>query len=906
MWSFSRSLSHACFVLLLLAGCSSGKVSSVDGPAKGPKHGALHVEITGLPPGTQAVVKVRGSDGFEKELQESTTFEGLPPVAYVVEAEVVRLDGHPFYPSVLGSPVHLDPKTLTTVHVRYASHPFFIKAPSLVLPLTSEGTLEIEVLRFQEFADEVTLEILDPLPRGILASPRTQIVPENRDRTSFTLLGNDQVEALEAPLWLRIRASSGSMSSEHFVEFRVAALVTSPGDTGPGSLREVLRAATVVSDAPRVRFSRAAFSAPTEIRLATELEISSTVDLEGPLSDGGPLVTLAPTRGGRGLVAVKGGEVRLASLRLERGTSTGDGGCLQNGGTLLVEGVIAEGCRARRGGAIANTGQLEIRGGTFTANVAEAEGGGIFSIGELTISQLALAGNSAEKGGGLAVGASASGADLVGGTFTANQAAEGGALWADGPVTISLRSTVMTENRAQGDGGAIRLQGDVTLLVQSSQLLDNGASRGGAVYVDEAGIAHLQQVNLEANEAEEGGAVHNAGMMTLVSVNLLGNSALAGSGGAIVNTGNLTLEGGRLEANAADGDGGAILHESPIPLVVIGSEFVENTAARKGGALQIEKEASVIIEDSSFLRSFSADGGAIMADGSLSISDSIFEDNESFILPGTQWLTGAGGAIRSEGTLSVRTSQFRGNRCYSAGGAIAPGLHSTIDESLFEGNEAGSYGGAVFQTDVGALIVTNSAFLSNHAGRSGEALENRGLTEIFNSTFYGNSPNDHGYAIDTGQGTTRLFHTTVVGNGRGIYVSGLVEIFASIFADNAGLDIHLSAFPDRRTLTSLGYNLVEVARPDVTPFLDSTDQWGTVSEPLDPQLYSLSDNGGPTPTMMPLPSSPARKRIPRETCRRSNEGWTWRVVYHRRDQRGVSRPPGPWEDFCSIGAVESF
>src|SRR5690606_18945172 len=63
---------------------------------------------------------------------------------------------------------------------------------------------------------------------------------------------------------------------------------------------------------------------------------------------------------------------------------------------------------------------------------------------------------------------------------------------------------------------------------------------------------------------------------------------------------------------------------------------------------------------------------------------------------------------------------------------------------------------------------------------------------------------------------------------------------------------------------------------------------------VDPALAALADNGGPTPTRLPHPGSPAIDRIPPGTpllCDGTDPV----------DQRGVHRPQG---DGCDVGAVE--
>ena len=92
--------------------------------------------------------------------------------------------------------------------------------------------------------------------------------------------------------------------------------------------------------------------------------------------------------------------------------------------------------------------------------------------------------------------------------------------------------------------------------------------------------------------------------------------------------------------------------------------------------------------------------------------------------------------------------------------------------------------------------------------------------------------------------------------------------------------------PCETALTSLGWNLGTDASCGLT---------GTGDLSADPLLAPLGDNGGPTPTRMLLPGSPAIDAIPTGTPRLCDGTLAT-------DQRGVVRPQGTG---CDIGAVEA-
>jgi cysteine-rich repeat protein len=95
---------------------------------------------------------------------------------------------------------------------------------------------------------------------------------------------------------------------------------------------------------------------------------------------------------------------------------------------------------------------------------------------------------------------------------------------------------------------------------------------------------------------------------------------------------------------------------------------------------------------------------------------------------------------------------------------------------------------------------------------------------------------------------------------------------------------------NRAPLVSQGYNLIQENDHSITG--DPTgNQIG-----VDPRLGPLADNGGPTPTRLLLPGSPAH-----DAANPAAPG-SGGVACEATDQRGLARPIGPR---CDVGAVES-
>ena len=93
--------------------------------------------------------------------------------------------------------------------------------------------------------------------------------------------------------------------------------------------------------------------------------------------------------------------------RITGGNSTGDGGGICNGGTLIIESVTITGNKANNGGGIYNTGALSVIDAEILRNTAERNGGGIYNNNIAEINRSEITGNSClENGGGIYVGTS--------------------------------------------------------------------------------------------------------------------------------------------------------------------------------------------------------------------------------------------------------------------------------------------------------------------------------------------------------------------------------------------------------------------------------------------------------------------------------------------------------------------
>ncbi len=197
-------------------------------------------------------------------------------------------------------------------------------------------------------------------------------------------------------------------------------------------------------------------------------------------------------------------------------------------------------------------------------------------------------------------------------------------------------------------------------------------------------------------------------------------------------------------------------------------------------------------------------GGGIINSGTLTVSDCVLSNNTA---------ANNGGGIYSGGTLTVTNSTFSTNTASTGDGANGGGIYSgggtlTVNYSTFSGNTASGHdGGAIFADNPASI--SNSTFSGNQALAGGAIANLSGTMTVGNSIFSGNS------AIDYGAGLL---------NGATLNATG------NLFYNN------------------LNGGTTEGDCFNCTP---------TNSVSGNPNLATLGNYGGPTPTMLPLPSSAA-------------------------------------------------
>jgi predicted outer membrane repeat protein len=236
----------------------------------------------------------------------------------------------------------------------------------------------------------------------------------------------------------------------------------------------------------------------------------------------------------------------------------------------------------------------------------------------------------------------------------------------------------------------------------------------------------------------------------------------------------------------------------------------------------------------------------------------------------------AGGGVFARDLVSTY-SWFRNNEAGSSGGAILAVADASVNTSTISGNSASLVGGVhlLGYGATGPLEISHSTIADNYSAdaRFGGGVHLGNTGTISNSTITGNVARGsakYGAGIQIGPGASLTLHSTIASANTlydgtshlpddiGLYGSGTV-------AGGAG--------------NLVGYAAAVLEMPTDTIFTS------------DPGLGDLTQNGGPTPTMLPISGSLA-----------IDNGHN--IYNHTFDQRGPGYPR-VLGAFTDVGAVES-
>jgi|SRR5579871_4962325 len=301
----------------------------------------------------------------------------------------------------------------------------------------------------------------------------------------------------------------------------------------------------------------------------------------------------------------------------------------------------------------------------------------------------------------------------------------------------------------------------------------------------------------------------------------------------------------------------------------------ENGGIRGGQGGSIRNLGNLALNNVAITSSYASLGGAIYSAGTLNITNSVLTNNTAE----------QGGAIFNGGPMTLNNTVVSGSTAHSAG-AIFNGGPARINASVISGSSAQYGGGGIMNLGSRANLIISQSTVS---GSVYGGLYSESPATIIDSTFSGNSTSAGGGAIFS-IGPLTVSNSTFAGNSAS--VAGAIGSYLAsttlknnIFSNNAGGNCAIQLGG------SLGGNLSDDT--SCTGLLNRSGDMNSTAAGLDPA--GLQNNGGPTPTIALLPSSPAIDAVPAGSC--TDAAGTPVTT----DQRGVSRPQGR---ACDIGAFE--
>ena len=357
--------------------------------------------------------------------------------------------------------------------------------------------------------------------------------------------------------------------------------VTTTIDNISGSLRLAIDSAT---PGDTITFDAGILDGIPIILTNGEITIDKSVVIMG---NGSANTTIMATAGNRIFNLSDAGMVVLASLRLEGGQSTGNGGAILSTNTHLT-----------------------LRNCMMFNNEADMSGGAIYHDGDsLFLDGCMIMDNEAHgmaaAQGGAGIFNAAGVVTIMGSTMIRDNVADGasgsgGGILNDAGATLSVMNSSIIANSSMRAGGGIEdVSGAGTTVTLMNVVLDSNMTsmapgNGGGLHVTGAGDVSITGGTVIGNiaAAEGGGLWNGAGTMTVSGVMIEGNTASGASadqgGGGLYNlSGSLMItENTMIRNNVADGasgSGGGILNDAGATLSVMNSSIIANSSMRAGG-----------------------------------------------------------------------------------------------------------------------------------------------------------------------------------------------------------------------------------------------------------------------------------------------------------------------------------
>jgi CSLREA domain-containing protein len=518
--------------------------------------------------------------------------------------------------------------------------------------------------------------------------------------------------------------------------------------------------------------------------------------------------------------------------------------------------------------------------------------------------------------------------------------------------TITFASSVTGAITLSNGALPVDGSGGVTIQGPGASILTISGGHASQIFDDTSGTNVADAISgltlTDGSTSSPGGAIDQAedSSLTLTDDVISGSTTTStNGGGGVYSDGSLTLSGTTINGdnNASDGNGGGISIGYERSLTTSDSTISGNTAADSGGGIgargkgedgdesTIDLESGTSITDNhagsdgggvyGTFDSLTMDGTTVSGNtaGSLgggiedntklgvTITGSTISGNSAATGGGIQWSEpdvkyGGGGSPLRIDTTTISGNQTTGDGAGIEVAATYEGDPATIKASTITGNHAGSgsFGGGIdFSGGISAPVdVVDSTIAANSAATGG-------------AVSFGDGNHDQLFSDSSNaDGAISLDDSTVASNsstntGGGLYLgeysagspaaehSGTVTISGTDVSGNnvngVGQDLDR---PPSSTSGGFDGSFSLIQQPGSAPLTQQSVITGQ-----DPQLSALANNGGPTETMLPGPTSPLIDQGRAEAGLTTDQRGDPRTV-----QASVPDPPGG--DGTDIGSVE--
>ena len=355
------------------------------------------------------------------------------------------------------------------------------------------------------------------------------------------------------------------------------------------------------------------------------------------------------------------------------------------------------------GGAIYmySAGTIDVKGSTFSLNQA-ALGGAIALVASTTLklSSSQLHDNVASESGGV-VSVTLATLHSFSNHYLNNTATTGGAVFLLSSQAL-LEDETMEDNRALSSGGAIMATSSTLNIAvkdgSGTVLRENtAAAMGGALAVFSQSVTSIVGAQLVRNQAASGGAV-----------------SLQESGLAVTSS--------LLDENKASVDGGGLFCESSNNVRVTETSVMRNTAPTGGGILARSSAPHLTRSNVSLNRAIVGGGVAVEGCISATFEDSSVERNNASTDETSSTVSQAAGLYCSSSHLTMRSTSLELNSAISSdpnhgigAGLAAHACSAELTDVGFNRNVANQAGGVLWRGTWPLRLKGAGSFVSNKA-----------------------------------------------------------------------------------------------------------------------------------------------------------------------------------------------